>query len=1575
MGHGASVGGGERVLGSAIRAALRTATAAALAAALAMVLWPGPAFAATYRWNADADGDWTDPGNWTLQSGPPNPLGYPNAIDDVAELTDAITANRTITITDGVTITLAGLVVDDDNDYTITTGFGQLVFDTTADDLQGTNATLTVGNSHGNGAHIIAVPVKLQQSLDVTITSTGTLTFTRQITEQLIAFFKRLSISGGGTVRLAPDVSNFYQGVTQVLAGTLEMAGTGGAQAVTGDLTIGGGGQAATVLLLADNQIFNNTLVTVTSDGVLDMNGHTDGFELTVTGGTVTIGTGTLGTAGPLQMTGGSITSTGAGQLSLGGNVVANPSPVAATITGTVNLNSGAMISAVAGPAEPDLIIDGRIIGGIFTKAGSGTVRLTGPGDNTMTQAVALDGLLELAKPSGVSISGPFRIGNGLVLDDEATVSVLTSEQIADTSSVEVRVDGDLLFNGSSITETIAGLTITGSTVSQIQVVLGSAHLIVGMLSLSGTTITMGTTGQLTLTNGLTVPNTWTGTAITGGSLNLGAGGTRIFDIGNNAANIELDINAVITGSATLAKTGAGVMRTAGAGTFNGPTTIAAGVLFVNSTHPSPVSLTGGRLGGAGTIGSLTGTNGMVSPGDPNTLATTTGHLRTGSVSLSPTVTYFVEKNGTIPGLYDQLAVTGTVTLNDASLVVDSPGVVQAVARLTIIDNDGTDPIVGTFAGLAEGAQVPALGPTLRITYIGGDGNDVVVFTDGPPTLNQLTDLTIAEDAALQTVNLTIGDDVTAPEDLIVTAQSTNQTLVANAGLTLGGTGTARTLQFAPAANASGTSTITVRVTDEFAFFVEHTFLLTVYAVNDAPTITAIGPQTIAEDGSLAPVAFTVDDVDDVVADVTVTGSSSNQLVVTNASVMIGGTGASRTVALTPVANANGVATITVQASDGEATTQQTFLLTVDAVNDAPQISPIGPLTIPEGNTVSPAFVVSDIDGALANITVTASSSNQSVVTTESLVILGAVPFLSVSVAPVAHAHGTTTITLHASDGEATGQQTFVLTVTNVNDAPTITTIGPQTINEDTSLAPVTFTVADVDDDVSALTVTATSSNQALVPNANLTLAATPRSIAATPLANAFGTTTITVTVSDGKAQASTAFVLTVNDVAEPTDPPPPAITYLLAEGATGGFFDTDLLIANPNLTNAPITVTFLKQDGTTVVVTRQVAAQRHVTIHVDELPGLEETSAATTIRSDAGLPLAVERTMFWDASRYGGHTDAAVPGPSTSWVFGEGAQGFFDTYLLIANANTTAAELTVTFLREGAPPLVTTRSVGALSRLTIYAGDFPELLGGSFGISVNASLPVSAERATYFGTTPSRLWSGGQASAGVAQPSRSWFLAEGATGPFFDTFILLGNAGAVAATVNVQFLLDTGEVIVATRTVPAQGRVTIPVDLEPDPRVQAAAFSTVVTSDVPIVAERSMYWPTGEAQPWGEAHHAVGLTGTSTRWALAEGRVGGAFGYITYVLLANPSSTAADVTVRYLRENGAPIVRTYTVPPTSRVTVDVGATVTELQNELFGAAITVTNGVGIAVERAMYWSANGIFFAGGTGAAGTRLP
>ena len=180
---------------------------------------------------------------------------------------------------------------------------------------------------------------------------------------------------------------------------------------------------------------------------------------------------------------------------------------------------------------------------------------------------------------------------------------------------------------------------------------------------------------------------------------------------------------------------------------------------------------------------------------------------------------------------------------------------------------------------------------------------------------------------------------------------------------------------------------------------------------------------------------------------------------------------------------------------------------------------------------------------------------------------------------------------------------------------------------------------------------------------------------------------------------------------------------------------------------------------------------------------------------------------------------------------------------------------------------------------------------------------------------------------------------------------------------------------IARSKTVPASERLTIDPASEGDPRLENASMSTVVTSDVPIVSERSMYWP-GDASPFGEGHNSAGIVSTALRWGLAEGRVGGPLAYDTYILLTNATAGPADVRVTFLREGGAPpVVKTYNVPATSRFNIDVKSMVPEMSNESFGALIESIEQRQHRRRAFLYWTANGIFWAGGTNAPGTPLP
>jgi hypothetical protein len=630
--------------------------------------------------------------------------------------------------------------------------------------------------------------------------------------------------------------------------------------------------------------------------------------------------------------------------------------------------------------------------------------------------------------------------------------------------------------------------------------------------------------------------------------------------------------------------------------------------------------------------------------------------------------------------------------------------------------------------------------------------------------------------------------------------------------------------------------------------------------------------------------------------------------------------------------------------------------------NTAPVLPVIDPKTTPEDVPLTIPFTVSDAESAPDTLTFITQSSNPALVPDAGLAIGGTGSTRTLTITPAANRSGDTMIGLSASDGFFTITTFFRVTVTPVNDLPTMSTLVDQTIMHDTSTAAIPLTIGDVETPVDRLVVSAISANSTLVPPGGIVLGGSgaTRTITLTPAPHEHGTARITVIVDDGTIALRQDFILTVQ----------PSPTYYLAEGATGAFFDTDLLLANPNDAPAPITITFFKEDGSTIVQDRTLAPLSRTTMQVDVIPGLEATSFSTQVISTANLPLAVERTMRWDASGYGASGEKATDGAASTWYFAEGSQGFFSTYFLLVNPGAAASVAHVTYFREGEPAIVRDYPLLPASRFTIDAGAEPDLANRSFGAQIVFDQPGVAERAMYFGTNP--FWSGGHDSAGVTAPSRTWFLAEGATGSFFNTFVLLVNPGANDAHATLTYFTPSGPPITRVHAIAAGLRLTINLADE-DPSLASAAISTQVQSSRPILVERSQYWP----QPaWYEGHNSFGVTDLGTHWGLAEGRVGGAAGYQTYILLANPGTMAADVTVRLLRTSGAPIVKTFTVAPATRFNVAItgpGSDAPELIDEAFGAVIESTQP--IAVERAMYSNANGVIWAAGTNATATRLP
>ena len=176
-----------------------------------------------------------------------------------------------------------------------------------------------------------------------------------------------------------------------------------------------------------------------------------------------------------------------------------------------------------------------------------------------------------------------------------------------------------------------------------------------------------------------------------------------------------------------------------------------------------------------------------------------------------------------------------------------------------------------------------------------------------------------------------------------------------------------------PAAGQTGTATITVTVSDG-SLSTPTSFQLTVLGANTAPTITAIANQVTNEDIATGAIPFTVGDSETTAGSLTVSGSSNNTTLVPNGNIVFGGSGANRTVTVTPAANQNGSVNITVTVSDGSLSTPTSFQLTVNAINDAPMITSITNQTTTAGAAVGPlAFTVGDVETAAGNLTVSGS--------------------------------------------------------------------------------------------------------------------------------------------------------------------------------------------------------------------------------------------------------------------------------------------------------------------------------------------------------------------------------------------------------------------------------------------------------------------------------------------------------------------------------------------------------------------------------------------------------------------------
>lgn len=280
--------------------------------------------------------------------------------------------------------------------------------------------------------------------------------------------------------------------------------------------------------------------------------------------------------------------------------------------------------------------------------------------------------------------------------------------------------------NNFFILTAFRSITYQGGTYT----VSGNPFRLSNGLIIGGGTQTINTAISLTAAQTFTFAQT---SLTTIAVLSVSSGGL-IFD-GDGNGGIGL-----ISGSGGLTKNGLGAVLLASSSGFTGSITHNSGIFAVDANIPnSAVTIIAGTIGGTelgfsgfggtGTVGTVNVTQGVLSAG---TLTSPTGILNTGNLNFTLNGNLAIKIGGTTAGTggHDQINVTGTVTLNNARLAPIPWNNFQTSIgdSFTILRNDGTDAINGTFLNAPEGAIFGgALNTAFRITYQGGDGNDIVI--------------------------------------------------------------------------------------------------------------------------------------------------------------------------------------------------------------------------------------------------------------------------------------------------------------------------------------------------------------------------------------------------------------------------------------------------------------------------------------------------------------------------------------------------------------------------------------------------------------------------------------------------------------------------------------------------------------------------------------------------------------------------------------------------------------------------------------------------------------------------------
>ncbi|MBF0451490.1 MAG: tandem-95 repeat protein [Candidatus Magnetomorum sp.] len=317
-----------------------------------------------------------------------------------------------------------------------------------------------------------------------------------------------------------------------------------------------------------------------------------------------------------------------------------------------------------------------------------------------------------------------------------------------------------------------------------------------------------------------------------------------------------------------------------------------------------------------------------------------------------------------------------------------------------------------------------------------------------PPVISSINDLVINEDMPIKNIVFTANDIDSGK--LSVKVLSSNPLIIPPENIELTHTETDWVLTPHTLPNAFGVCILSVLVSDGPATSTE-TFSVDVRPVNDSPVIASIPDQTIDED-MVCTIQLSLSDEETAITELGLSVQSDNPFLL-NPDGMTIGTGMPLTLSLMPIHNTFGKATVTLTVDDGSgmpnAKTQKKFVLWVNPINDPPEISTITAKTIPENFSITLVFSINDVEISVDQLISRATSANQTLIPDRQLQITGDGALRMLKITPRPNFSGETTVSISVFDGENTSVQTFSVTVSPMNQAPSFVVGMDQYIWED----------------------------------------------------------------------------------------------------------------------------------------------------------------------------------------------------------------------------------------------------------------------------------------------------------------------------------------------------------------------------------------------------------------------------------------------------------------------------------------------------------------------------------------------